>query len=384
MFDKIGKAKIKTITRARTSADGKTPVLYRVTIERKSKYYKTGINVLPKEFDNVTGNLNSKAIAYRTTNQVLNEKCVQFEALVANGQIQNFYDAEEFFNGVKSSLLFSDYAKTYLGKSNLNSDLYNKQFGIAVRDFNEFAEGIAIGAINNAKLQEYIEFLRSKKLKENTISNKLKFVKVLLNSAMQEEVIPTFKIATKITSAPENIKFLIWSEVEKIEAIIYNENINPTIRRCALWFCFVCETGLRYGDLEKTIRNIQAGVDFENEIYHTTQKTDAVNPIPLTANAKKYIALMRTEPFNVQLYANSKYNEYLKSIQLVCGINTTISTHVARHTCATNMLNNGIALEVVQAMLGHASRRMTEKYAKIVNSTLRNAIAELDRRRSEN
>lgn len=383
MFDKNRKAKIKTITRARTSVDGKTPVLYRVTIDRKSKYYKTGINVLPKEFDNVSGNLNSKAIAYRTTNQVLNEKCVQFETLVATGQIQNFYDAEEFFNDVKTSILFSDYAKKYLAKPNLNSVLYNKHFEIAVRDFNDFAKGISLTAINNAKLQEYIDFLRLKKLKENTISNKLKFVKVLLNNAMQDETIPTYKIATKIARVSENIKFLNWNEVEKIEAIIYTENLNPAIRRCALWFCFVCETGLRYGDLEKTIRNIQAGVDYGNEIYHTTQKTDAVNPIPLTANAKKYIALMRTEPFNVQLYTNSKYNEYLKSIQLVCGIHTNLSTHVARHTCATNMLNNGIALEVVQAMLGHASRKMTEKYAKIINSTLRNAITELDRRRSE-
>ena len=370
--------KIKPSIKMRVAANGKTPVYYRVTIDRKSKYYKSGFYVQPKEFDVALGVLNTKAMAYKKINHVLVEKCLDFEVLAAKGEIRNFFDADEYFDGGTANWEFYDFAINYLAKPNKNSRVYNSQFRIAINDFNLFAPKIRLASVNNLRLRQFVDELREKGLKENTIITKLKFIKVVLNRAMEDEVLPPFKITVRIDPTPDNIKFITWKDVEKIESIIYNEYASITARRSALWFCFVTETGLRYDDLCKTVRNVQRGVDFGNEVYHTTNKTGEANPIPLTKKAKKYMELMQQDPFDVLVYSNGKYNEYLKAIQVICGIETKLTTHVARHTCATNLLNNGVALEVVQAMLGHNNRRMTERYAKIINTTLRTAIADFD------
>jgi len=45
------------------------------------------------------------------------------------------------------------------------------------------------------------------------------------------------------------------------------------------------------------------------------------------------------------------------------------SLHSLRHTFATNMLNAGLRLEVLQKLLGHLSIEITLRYAKIADGT---------------
>ena len=61
-------------------------------------------------------------------------------------------------------------------------------------------------------------------------------------------------------------------------------------------------------------------------------------------------------------------NSYLKEIADVCGIQKNLSTHCSRHTFATSVtLSQGIPIETVSRMLGHASIATTQIYAKIVD-----------------
>lgn len=49
--------------------------------------------------------------------------------------------------------------------------------------------------------------------------------------------------------------------------------------------------------------------------------------------------------------------------------------HVARHTFGTTVtLANNVPLQDVSVMLGHASTRMTQHYARIMNSSLKEAM----------
>ena len=49
------------------------------------------------------------------------------------------------------------------------------------------------------------------------------------------------------------------------------------------------------------------------------------------------------------------------------------SLHSLRHTFATNMLNAGLRLEVLQQLLGHLTIEMTLRYARISNVTREDA-----------
>ncbi|GHV19018.1 hypothetical protein FACS1894179_10480 [Bacteroidia bacterium] len=52
-------------------------------------------------------------------------------------------------------------------------------------------------------------------------------------------------------------------------------------------------------------------------------------------------------------------------------------THLARHTFATIALNNKVDINSVQAMMGHTNSRMTQRYAKIMNSTIKENMNQL-------
>ena len=44
--------------------------------------------------------------------------------------------------------------------------------------------------------------------------------------------------------------------------------------------------------------------------------------------------------------------------------------HVARHTCATLLVHQGVPITTVQKLLGHASVRTTEVYSEVLSNTI--------------
>jgi site-specific recombinase XerD len=73
-----------------------------------------------------------------------------------------------------------------------------------------------------------------------------------------------------------------------------------------------------------------------------------------------------------------KYNEYLKLVAQAAGIDKSISSHWARHTGATLLLNEGIDMKIVSKICGHSSTRITEQvYAKLLDETVVKALRKL-------
>ena len=75
--------------------------------------------------------------------------------------------------------------------------------------------------------------------------------------------------------------------------------------------------------------------------------------------------------------SNQKFNAYLKEIGVVIGIQKKMSHHLARRTFATTvLLFNDVPMEIVSALLGHATMSITQdSYAKIVNKKIGAAMA---------
>ena len=75
---------------------------------------------------------------------------------------------------------------------------------------------------------------------------------------------------------------------------------------------------------------------------------------------------------------NTRINAHVRRWCKEAEITKKVSFHVARHTFATIMLNNGTPLEVVSKMLGHKKLSTTEIYAKLLNRTIANAAHKQD------
>lgn len=67
-------------------------------------------------------------------------------------------------------------------------------------------------------------------------------------------------------------------------------------------------------------------------------------------------------------------NKSLKKIAELAGIEKVLSFHVSRHTWGTLALRKGISLDKVSKLMGHASVRETQIYAKIMSEDLDRAM----------
>ena len=79
--------------------------------------------------------------------------------------------------------------------------------------------------------------------------------------------------------------------------------------------------------------------------------------------------------------SNQKMNAYLKEIADICNISKRLTTHVARHTYATTVnLKNGVSLQTVQKLLGHATIKQTQHYARLDDRDVKNHCKKASKR----
>jgi len=153
-------------------------------------------------------------------------------------------------------------------------------------------------------------------------------------------------------------------------------------------FLFSCYTGLAYIDtMNLTAGNIVKGIDGNDWLITSRQKTDTDVRIPLLPQAEELIKKYQDHPKAVNhgtlfpVISNQKTNAYLKEIADLCNINKAITFHIARHTFATTVtLSNGVPIESVSKMLGHTTIRSTQVYAKVVEQKLSEDMQNLKRR----
>ncbi|GAA3989252.1 site-specific recombinase XerD [Mucilaginibacter dorajii] len=138
-------------------------------------------------------------------------------------------------------------------------------------------------------------------------------------------------------------------------------------------FLFSCYTGLAYADVEKLkYSEIVTGVDNSDWIFTHRQKTGASTRVPLLPDASAILEKYKTNPkclnsgLVLPVLSNQKMNSYLKEIADITGIDKELTFHIARHTFASTItLNNGVPMETVSKMLGHANIKQTQPYAKL-------------------
>jgi len=149
--------------------------------------------------------------------------------------------------------------------------------------------------------------------------------------------------------------------------------IDSMLQYVADLFILSCYMGLAFADV---MALKQSHFEWDNsgniwcKLYRT--KSDELCRIPLLKKAgqiiQKYLRFAggRKEENIFPRVTNQNVNRSLKIIQEICGIQTLMTFHVARHTFAkTVALKNGVPLETVQMMMGHTKIATTQIYADV-------------------
>jgi site-specific recombinase XerD len=140
-----------------------------------------------------------------------------------------------------------------------------------------------------------------------------------------------------------------------------------------------------------TPQSLCIGIDGNQWITTSRKKTDQPVMIPLLPKAKELIDIHRQNPIALSkntlfpVISNQKLNSYLKEIADLCSITKNLTFHLARHTFATTItLTNGVPIETVSKMLGHASLRTTQIYAKVIEKKVSSDMLVLQEKLAEN
>lgn len=162
---------------------------------------------------------------------------------------------------------------------------------------------------------------------------------------------------------------------EEFACIEYAEMPTKSLERVRDLFVFQTYTCLSYVDLanfdkKKLVDGIYTG---------KRGKTGQEFSFALIGGAKRVF-----DKYNgvLPIISNAKYDDYLKLVAQFAKIDKPITSHWARHTGATMMLNDGnVDMEVIAKILGHSSTRQTrEVYAKMLDSTVADAMRDYEKR----
>jgi len=69
---------------------------------------------------------------------------------------------------------------------------------------------------------------------------------------------------------------------------------------------------------------------------------------------------------------------YFRKAKKIAGITRRFRFHDLRHRFASNLASAGVSLQVIARCLGHATTRMSERYARPDDASLRAVVAALD------
>ena len=115
---------------------------------------------------------------------------------------------------------------------------------------------------------------------------------------------------------------------------------------------------------------VQSDIQCEDGMYFVRKARQKTGVVFFTVLNDEAMNILKKYDYHLPILSNQKYNSYLKEIADICNINKSLHSHIARHTCATQLLNDGMPIEIVAKVLGHTNTRQTMHYAKLMDKTV--------------
>lgn len=342
---------------------GYAPVELSVTINGKRVFINLPRKEKPSVFEKETSKKKSDLNVYLDSVRVSMNN-VQTE-LMRNGIAVTAERIREYMRtgGVKSYTVGDMFSQFIKDNSPMTETTYGKYLLIKNEFEQMYGKGTEVNTITPSMVGRFYAHLMEIH-KESTAGSKMSKLKSVFKYAFENGKISSFPFSTiKISKGKPKKEYLKDSDVRKIK----EKKIDiERLERVRDLFIFQMSTGLSYVDIENTTELLKKG-----DIYYIKGERTKTK-IPYTAVVLKE-GVEVWEKYNgvLPVLSNQKYNSYLKEIQDICGITQNLTTHLARKTYATNMLNIGIPITSVSKMLGHSNSNITQRhYSSVLDETV--------------
>lgn len=363
--------------RKRASKTKEGAIELRITYDRKQRFVTTGVRVLPKNWRN--GQVVNRLDAYelqRTLDMFVAHARSVINDLTERGEFDmetisaviSGKQKKDASKNVKTERLLLDYfhERAEIRKYGRKADS-QERYDRFLRWFEQWGGMVAFEDITELNVLKMDKALN--KLKPySRWNNYHRFLNSFILDAINEGLIrknPYKSVHINKEKTSGIGKYLTPDELKRLEKA---KMPTESIERVRDLFIFQTYTCLSYTDLasfDESIAEDKGGM----KVYTARRgKTGQEFSFVLLHKAQ---AVLKKYGGKLPLLSNVKYNEYLKVAAQSAKIDKPITSHWARHTGATLLLNNGVDMEVVARILGHSSTKQTRlTYAKLLDDTI--------------
>lgn len=371
--------------RGRVTGNGVGQIEIRVTYQRKSYYFGTGIKVHKNEFaaGRIVNCMGARELNDRLA-IIFSKVLEQVNACVENNQAINTNDIRnnvwQVAEAQSDQPTLINWIEEQIPLLNIKEGTRKHYYPLVVR-LNEFRrlrrwQDVTVENIYNfdawlhtlTKPVSEIRILAGAKpepLSAAAIYNYHKTLKAMLNRAYSFGKIdenPYHRLKGKFDRGEkESFEYLTEDEMKAIELLeLPQGSVLDLVRDL---FVFQMYTGLSYSDMQAFDFS---AYKWDGERWrHTGERIKTGVPFVSTL-LPPAVKVLEKYGYHIPPISNGYYNRKLKDLGALAGIKTNMHCHLARHTFATSMLNNDVKIQNVSKMLGHKNITQTQRYAKVL------------------
>lgn len=359
-----------------------TSVELRIAYMRKVKYVGTGIKVCTNEWKN-------DMVVKHPDASILNRRLSEFvrkaNRIIADMEENGMIDLEGIANLLKSNgtnMTFWEFIEKIANDKSVanGTRLHYENFLAKLKEWKKFRCFSDLTLGNVLAFDKFLHDYRQPNgegYKQSTIYGYHKYLRQFIYDAKRQHLVSASPYEGSGISLDKGEAGIDKYLTEEELGMISKFPLTGTLARVRDLFVFASLTGLSFADLMALDKKKATWEGNICVIEGARIKTGKDFFIPVLPQAME---ILEKYDWCLPKYSNQKYNLYLKNLAEIVGIEKPISSHYARHTAGMILLNNGVPIEVVSKILGHANIDTTQKYyAKVQKKTVSREIINNDR-----
>lgn len=367
----------------KASATQDAVIEIRIWFNAKVKYLSTRLRAYPKEWDEknqrVVNRFDAAVLNHQLERLLIDVRQVVYD-MYMEGNIDIDAIPARLLAKRKPSVAFLEFCEKRAeirkyGKSPDSKERYER----FIKFIKEYGKFRTFYDLTEQKVMELDRFLKKKNdmKAKSRWNNYHRFLNSFIMDAQKEGLIqlnPYDRVMIDKGNDYDGIeKCLTPDEFQQLKAATMPDERLGRVRDLFIFHAYTC---LSYHDLRtfdpKKIREIEG-----KKVYIGHRgKTKIEYTVPLLSPA---LEILQKYNGKLPMLSNVKYNAYLKEVAAVAGIHKPMTTHWARHTGATLLLNAGVPIEIVSKVCGHSTIKMTERiYARMLPKTVVAAVNEIE------
>lgn len=349
--------------------------------EKKRKWISTGVKVYSDQWDERRWVINSLD-SVKLNRQLFDQK-EELETWLNSEFKEHAFDFDKLDLWLERKKVlpkdesFIDFCERRIRERRDISEHTRRMQKRLISSLRDFGRIVYFSDLTKANIIRYHEWLKGKYTNDYSIYDYIKYTRTYTNEALKLELIDKYPFTGLHfkRGEPRSDKFLTEDEVKKIADC---EISTESLRNVRDLFLVQCYTGLAFSDLMTA--------DFKKAVkrgkfYVLTGEREKTKQSYYVVLLQPVMEILKRHDFRLPKMSNQQYNMRLKVLADTAKLKEPITSHYGRRTAGYMLLNNGMSIEQVAKVLGHANIKTTQAvYAKILDTTMDKAFFELEKK----